>query len=233
MIPLVLAAMFLGLVTTASGQRRGQTWSPGGHGSILYSGTGHAPVTPPGRPAWTNSLGRSVSAARPSLGSTGTPGVIVVIPTPVYDNSNVDQESYLPTDGNPPQAITNLNDWPPAVIDQNLASPTDDPRFANHDLATGREFGPPVSRNPANSSANAGQGTSNAGDNAGKPTIYLIAFKDHRIVEALGYWIKGTMLHYVSVEYALNHASISLIDSDVSRRLNHERGIEFTLTGLE
>ncbi len=70
-------------------------------------------------------------------------------------------------------------------------------------------------------------------DSDGKPTIYLIAFKDHRIVEALGYWIQGTMLHYVSVEYALNHASISLVDPDVSRRLNHERGIEFTLTGME
>ena len=235
MIALVLAAMFLGLVTTASGQRRAQTWPLGGHGSILYSGTGHAPVTPPGRPAWPNSLGRSVSAVRPSLGSTATPGVIVVIPTPVYDNSNLDEESgmVLPSDGNPPQGITNPDDRPPPVIDQNPAPPTDDPRFANHDPATGREFGPPVSQNPANSPANAAQGTSNTVDSDGKPTIYLIAFKDHRIVEALGYWIQGTMLHYVSVEYALNHASISLVDPDVSRRLNHERGIEFTLTGME
>jgi hypothetical protein len=70
-------------------------------------------------------------------------------------------------------------------------------------------------------------------DDDGKPTIYLIAFKDHRVVQALGYWMVGTTLHYVSVDYAFNQASFSLIDSDVSRRLNHERGIEFTITGLE
>ena len=37
MVPLVLAAMFFGLVTTASGQRRGQPWPPGGYGNIVQS----------------------------------------------------------------------------------------------------------------------------------------------------------------------------------------------------
>jgi hypothetical protein len=217
MIPLVLAAMFLGLVTTASGQRRGLSWSP--------AGIGHFPVTPAGGAGRPNLSGRPVSAARPS---TATPGQTVILAIPVYEsgnlNSNLDEESgtYLPADGNPAQASTNLDDRGPVVINQNFVSPRDDSQFANHYPATGREFGPPVSQNPANTSA---RGV----DNDGKPTIYLIAFKDHRIVEALGYWTEGTMLHYVSVEYAFNHASISLIDSDVSQRLNHERGIEFTL----
>ena len=228
MIPLVLAAMFLGLVTTASGQRRGLSWSP--------AGIGHFPVTPAGGAGRPNLSGRPVSAARPS---TATPGQTVILAIPVYEsgnlNSNLDEESgtYLPADGNPAQASTNLDDRPPVVINQNLASPMDDPQFANHYPASGRECGPPVSQNPASPLARAGQATSNSVDNNGKPTIYLIAFKDHRIVEALGYWTEGTMLHYVSVEYAFNLASISLIDSDVSRHLNHERGIEFALTGLE
>lgn len=235
MIPLVFTALFFGLVTTAPGQRRGQPASPGGYGSIHYRGTGHVPVTPPGRPVWPNFLGRSVSAVRPTLGSTAAPGGIVVIPIPVYDTGNLDEESgtFSPSDGNPVQPITNLDDRPPVVINQNLASPIDDPRFANHHAAAGQEFGPPVCQNPASSCASAGQATSNRVNNDGKPTIYLIAYKDHHIVEALGYWIEGTMLHYVSIEYAFNHASISLIDTDVSQRLNHERGIEFTLTGLE
>ena len=232
MIPLVFAAAFFGLVTTASGQRRGQPSSPGGYG-ILHFRTGHVPVTPPGRPAWPHFLGRSLSRARPPLGSTATPGGMVVIPIPVYDSGTLDAESGIvsPPDGNPAQPITNLDDRPPVVINQNLASPTDDPRYANQYPTTGREFGPPVCQDPANSCASPGQGTSNRVDSNGKPTIYLIAYKDHRIVEALGYWIEGTMLHYVSVEYAFNHASLSLIDSDISRRLNHERGI--ALTGLE
>ena len=240
MVPLVLAAMFLGLVTMASGQRRGQSWSPGGYGSTLSPGNGYVPATRPGRPIWPNLFGRPVSPARPR---TGTPGGIVVIPFPVYFSGNLDEESGmdLPSDGNPAQPTTNLpaqpttnlDDRPPVVVNQNPAPPMNNPRFANHYPATGRELGPPLCQNPANSCASADQGTSNSVDNDGKPTIYLIAFKDHRVVEALGYWREGATLHYVSVEYAFNHASISLIDSDVSRRLNHERGIEFTIPGQE
>jgi hypothetical protein len=66
----------------------------------------------------------------------------------------------------------------------------------------------------------------NSGDQA---TIYLIAFKDHSIVQALGYWMEGATLHYVSVEHTLNQASINLIDRDLSQRLNDERGLEFRL----
>jgi len=62
-----------------------------------------------------------------------------------------------------------------------------------------------------------------------QPTIYLIAFKDHSIVPALGYWMEGATLHYVSVEHALNQASIELIDRDLSQRLNDERAVEFKL----
>jgi hypothetical protein len=238
MIPLVLAAMFLGLVTTASGQRRGLPSSPSGYGGILYPGASHAPSMPANGAGWHNLFGRRLSAARPR---PATPGGIVVIPFPVYYSGNLDGESgtSLPSDENPAQASTNLpaqpstnlDDRPPVVINRNLASPMGDPRLANHYPAAGRESGPPVCQNAANSCASADQGASNRVDHDGKPTIYLIAFKDHSIVQALGYWTEGTMLHYVSVEYAFNHASISLIDSDVSRRLNHERGIEFT--GLE
>jgi hypothetical protein len=38
------------------------------------------------------------------------------------------------------------------------------------------------------------------------------------------------MLHYVSVEYGLNQASLVRIDRNLSQRLNSERGIEFSLT---
>jgi hypothetical protein len=232
MIPLVLAAMFLGLATTASAQRRGQSWSPGGNGGTLYHGNGYVPATPPGRPVWPIVHGRFGSPARRNATA---PGGIVVIPFPVYYSGNLDEESGtgLPADGNPAEASTNLDDRPPVVTDQNFAPRRDASEFANHYPAPGREFAPPVSQNPANSYASAGQDTSNRVNDSGKPTIYLIAFKDHRVVQALGYWIEGTMLHYVSVEYAFNHASISLIDSDVSRRLNQERGIEFTITGLK
>ena len=229
MLPLVLAAMFLGLVTTAFGQRRGQFWSPGGYGNVLYPGTGHAP--PPGGVAWPNFFGRPLPAARPTLGSTATSGVIVILPNPAYDDRSLDDQSgmYPPADGSQTPTNTNFNNQSPVIIDQNFAPPLNDLPFANQYPAAG----PPASRNSATSSASAAQDAPNRMDNDGKPTIYLIAFKDHRIVAALGYWIEATMLHYVSVGYALNHASIALIDPDLSQRLNRERGIDFKLTGLK
>jgi hypothetical protein len=212
-ILLVLAALFLGLVTSASGQRRGPPMSPGG-----YVATG-----------------RTVSATRPALGRTATQGGTVVIAVPVYQGGNLNEESgtYSPADGNPVQASTNIDDRPPVVINQNFASPPDDSQFANRYPANGREFGPPESRNPVTSCASTIHGTPNTVNQNGRPTIYLIAFKDHHIMQALGYWTEGSMLHYVSVEYAFNHASISLIDSELSQRLNHERGLAFTITGLD
>jgi hypothetical protein len=62
-----------------------------------------------------------------------------------------------------------------------------------------------------------------------EPTIYLIAFKDHTIVQALGYWVDGGTLHYVSMEHTINQASMNLIDRSLSQRLNDERNVEFKL----
>jgi hypothetical protein len=65
--------------------------------------------------------------------------------------------------------------------------------------------------------------------NSDQPTIYLIAFRDHTIVQALGYWMQGSTLHYVSAEQTLNQVSIDLVDRDLSQRLNDERGLDFRL----
>jgi hypothetical protein len=61
------------------------------------------------------------------------------------------------------------------------------------------------------------------------PTIYLIAMKDHTIVQALGYWVENGALHYVSAEHTVNQASMDLIDRDLTQRLNDERNVEFKL----
>ena len=62
-----------------------------------------------------------------------------------------------------------------------------------------------------------------------QPTLYLIALKDHGIVQALGYWVEAGNLHYVSAEHSLNQVSLDLVDRDLSQRLNDERGVEFKL----
>jgi hypothetical protein len=75
-----------------------------------------------------------------------------------------------------------------------------------------------------------GGSTPSATPRAGEqPTLYLIAFKDHSIVQALGYWMEGSTLHYVSAEHSLNQASLDMIDREMSTRLNSERGVEFKI----
>jgi uncharacterized protein YbcV (DUF1398 family) len=62
-----------------------------------------------------------------------------------------------------------------------------------------------------------------------KPTIYLIAFKDHRIVPAIAYWLDGDIVNYVTKEGSQNRVSLSLVDRDFSKQLNDERRVPFKL----
>jgi hypothetical protein len=61
------------------------------------------------------------------------------------------------------------------------------------------------------------------------PSHYLIAFKDHTIYSAVAYWVDGETLHYFTTGNTHNQASISLIDRDLTQRLNKESGIDFRL----
>ena len=56
---------------------------------------------------------------------------------------------------------------------------------------------------------------------------YLLAFKDHTVYSAVAYWFDGDTLHYFTAGNVHNQASVSLIDRDLTTRLNKELGIEF------
>jgi endonuclease YncB( thermonuclease family) len=60
-------------------------------------------------------------------------------------------------------------------------------------------------------------------------TRYLLAFKDHTIYSAVAYWADGDTLHYFTTGNTHNQASISLIDRELTERLNRELGIDFKL----
>lgn len=60
-------------------------------------------------------------------------------------------------------------------------------------------------------------------------TIYLIAMTDHSIVAAIGYWVKGDTLNYITQDGNQNSVSMSLVDRDFSMQLNNERHVEFHL----
>ena len=62
------------------------------------------------------------------------------------------------------------------------------------------------------------------------PPVYLIAFRDHTIRAAVAYWVEGNAVHYVSLEHESKQAPLDSIDRDLSRQLNSERRVPFSLS---
>jgi hypothetical protein len=62
-----------------------------------------------------------------------------------------------------------------------------------------------------------------------KPNIYLIALKDSTVRQAIGYWVKGDALHFVTPAAKIHEVPLSDVDRDTSVRLNTERKLEFDL----
>jgi hypothetical protein len=236
---LISAVLFLSLAAVSFGQgqgHQGQFWSPGGFGSILYPATGHAPQTPPGGitgpyfgpRAFGNSSG---FAAHPQHG-----GGAVIVPYPIYYGGyyGYDPSAYGPANGYADQgSVPNSNAVPSVVINQNFVPQQANPvvrDYTSDQSSDQQQSGLKLYQAPpSHPYADAAQAQAARAANSDQPTLYLIAFRDHSVVQALGYWMEGSTLHYVSVEHTLNQASIDLIDRDLSQRLNDERGVEFRL----
>jgi hypothetical protein len=62
---------------------------------------------------------------------------------------------------------------------------------------------------------------------------FLIAFKDHTVYSAVAYWFDGDTLHYFTNGSTHNQASVSLIDRDLTERLNREMGLDFRMPALK
>ena len=207
----VLPMLMLSFVGGALGQVRGPYWSLGGFGNVLYPGTGHAPqaAAPPGVSGRFSVLGHRVLASPPRASHSGQ-GPTSLLPYPVFYGSAYGYDGSDPSDISPPgysEQPPVIDRPPPVIINQNFV-----PRQLNPQAG-----------------ADAGVGVSGQPVADDKPTIYLIAFKDHSIIEALGYWMEGSTLHYVNAEHTLNQATLDLIDRELSQRLNVERGLEFKL----
>ncbi len=60
-------------------------------------------------------------------------------------------------------------------------------------------------------------------------THFLIAFRDHTIYSAIAYWVDGDTLHYFTSGNTHNQVSLSLVDRELTKRLNEESGLEVKL----
>ena len=58
---------------------------------------------------------------------------------------------------------------------------------------------------------------------------FLLAFKDHSIYSAVGYWVDGDTLHYITGGNVHNQASLALVDRELTAQLNRSRGVQVTL----
>jgi hypothetical protein len=235
---LVVSMVCLGLCGATLAQAQGQYSSLGGFGNVLYPGTGHAPQTPPA--AFANGFGRGVLSA-PAFASHPQHRRTLVVPYPVYyggfSYGYDPSQAYQPGYGEQAPMV-NANTAPSVVINQNFLPPQAAPQvrdYAPSDTTQDQQqSGMRLYQTPpTHPYADPAQGTAAAPARRAvsddQPTLYLIAFKDHSIVQALGYWMEGATLHYVSAEHSLNQASMNLIDRDLSQRLNDERGVEFKL----
>jgi len=221
--------------------QRGPTYgSLGGYGNVLYPGTGHAPnsavnsfpaqlgATVAGRPIYPINAPRYAHPAGHARS--------VIVPYPVFVGGGY-YGGYAPDAyaAPPPQDDSmywNPNAAPSVVINQTFVPDRAYPVVREYPGDTEPSGSSTMKLYPSpqsNPYADAQQQAEARKQAAETPTIYLLAFKDHNIVPALGYWMEGNTLHYVSVEHSMNQASLDLIDRDLSQRLNDERGVEFKL----
>lgn len=199
--------------------------SVGGFGNVLYPGVGHGPA--PGSqfsitsPNFASSLGATVNGSIFSGRHRFNQGVLAVpyaYPVPVYvggygdPNYGYQQAQPNVTIINPPQQV------PQVVINQNFIPERATPVMHDYTQnsegvqtyeAPGRE---PVQTSPE--------------DNT---DYYLLAFKDHSVYSAFAYWVEGDTLHYVTPQRAHNQVSLSLVDRELTDRLNRDRNLQVKL----
>lgn len=114
----------------------------------------------------------------------------------------------------PPQQTIIVNQYP---------SPDGGPPIITMQQGPGGQYGP----QPAARRAPAPTADDDASPN--EAPHYLIAFKDHSIYSAMAYWVDGDTLHYFTTGNTHNQASLSLVDRDLTDRLNHEAGVDMRL----
>ena len=213
---------FLSLLAVVGANAQHTYDSLGGYGSVLYPGTGHGPNAP-----FLANAGQHRGGGGGVRNGGRAGGGIVAFP--LYYGSYFG--NYYDPGSVPPPPQDPGNQAPSVVINQTFLPDRPNPVVQDYsDVAPpGMTLhqGPPgpyqqQDAAPVPSRSRIVNGSDEA-------TLYLIAFRDHSIVQALGYWMEGGTLHYVSVEHTLNQASIDLIDKSLTQRLNDERGVEFKL----
>jgi hypothetical protein len=193
-------------------------FAPGTFGNAVFPG-GWPQFTVPGAttdPTFASRLGATVARQGlwrpPFVRGTRRPGTVFVYGYPVFV-SGYPANDY-PAEAAPPQQQpdTTVIDppQPAAAIVERFGS--DDARDPTTPTAAADDL-QPVEEPPSTA----------------EPSHYLIAFTDHSIYSAVAYWVDGDTLHYFTSGNTHNQVSVSLVDRDLTKRLNEESGLELKL----
>lgn len=194
-----------------------------GFGNVVFPGGAGPRLVVPFSATDPRFLGRpGVAGARFGRGfgdGFGRRGVNVVLapyPVPVYVGGFYDNP-YLGADGQPQQVAPQQPQPNITVVYPPLQQPM--VMSAYPEAAGVATAGPPAPEiQPA------------AGPPATpEPETYLIAFKDRTIYSAVAFWVDGDTLHYFTSGNMHNQASLSLVDKELTQRLNKELGIDLRL----
>jgi hypothetical protein len=206
-----------------------------GFGSVLYPGVGHAPTLAyPGfaSPTFASRLGATVRGGNvaPRI-SHPSHGNRIIVPYPVFLNGYGGgyYDSPAPYNQEPMPQVSQPGGTPPVVIiNQGYRPETAQPVMRDYADAQLPEPGLQTYQAPIHAPPDPRDRAARVAESE-RPTLYLIAFKDHTILPALAYWVEGDTLNYVTQQGTPNRASMTLIDRDFSRQLNRERSVEFNL----
>ena len=194
-------------------------------GRVLFPVTGGPPGSPLSitDPTFAGRLGATVGGM-----NTGgyrrfrRPPIVVPYTYPVYGGGYPDygyEYGYPPADQPCGTGVIPPQQMPQVIINQNFIPEHATPVIHDYteDSSGGIHIYEAPGREPADTSAD--ENTS----------FYLIAFKDHSIYSAFAYWVEGDTLHYVTPQRVHNQASLSLVDRELTERLNRNHSMPVKL----
>lgn len=215
-----------------------QSFSTGGYGNVVFPGTGGPP--PVGSivdPGFGSRLSATVQGrpygygySRPAPHGGGGRQVVIPYAYPVVIggfDSYYNQSAMPPAEPayTAPTVVINqtytpdvlhpsVREYSEGALPESTMKTIDGIRPAVPEPPPAPAVGPMPTGNPAAEA---------------KATIYLIAYRDGSVYQALGYWYEGETLNYVTPRGNINRATMDLIDRETSEKLNQERGVEFSL----
>ena len=228
-LPAICAAVLLTVATPASAQlgtaplgaRNGALGGGAAPGALALHGMTHplggfAPI-PGVNPGFNNArTGRGFNGGNRRRQSSGYPYAYSVWVPDYFDYVDQTNQYYGAPYGAPVPPPEPAAPQQPVIINQYFTSPAPAPA--------------PPEANTNTTSAVAPAPT--PGEPLSAPqSYYLIAYKDHAIYAALAYWVEDKTLHYVTTQNMHNQASLDLIDLPLTKSLNQDRNIPFSISG--